>query len=205
MPITPPTIHFNLDSDVRAVSEMAAGVVPYIYETELYGPMPPTLPRLTMGGLLMRLHRLNAISALLSPAQQTKLAEAQAIFDKMRTEWAVAYEGKLDREIDARLKALGNLVNECKDEQRRCIESYASEIEKRVMLEHLIAEAKARNTLKDAQKAGVAGFDASMRAYLEHSDFIWDARLKPAYPAERFSYLYMQAAQPGGDAKIVTS
>jgi hypothetical protein len=76
------------------------------------------------------------------------------------------------------------------------MESYPSEIEKRVMLEHLISEAKAQNTLTETQEAGVRGFDASIRAYLESAPFIWDKRLEAAYPADQFWFLYRRPMPP---------
>src|ERR1041385_1628007 len=104
MMIAQPIIQFDPNLDVRTVSEMAEGLVPYVYEQELYGPMPPNMPRLTLGGLLIRLHRLNALYNLLSPDQQAKVKTAQELLDKARKDWPVAYESKLEREIDARLK-----------------------------------------------------------------------------------------------------
>jgi hypothetical protein len=190
--IAQPVIQYDLNNDIRVVSEMAAGLVPYVYEQELYGPMPPNMPRLTFGGLLMRLHRLHALRDRLSPEQQAKVDAAQAALDKARKDWPVAFEGKLEREIDARLKTLGGLLQECRDDQRHCGEAYPSEIEKRVMLEHLADAAQAQNTLTDVQKAGIKGFDTSMRGYAQESAFIWDERLQPAYPRSPFWFLYMR-------------
>src|SRR5260221_1821519 len=55
-------IRYDLDRDVKTVEAMAARLKPYIYEEELYGQMPGDPPKLTMAGLLMRLHRLSPLS-----------------------------------------------------------------------------------------------------------------------------------------------
>lgn len=196
MLIAQPVIQFDLNNDVRTVSEMASGIVPYVYEKELYGGMPPNMPRLTIGGLLMRLHRLNMLHNLLTPDQQAKVAEAQSLLDKARTEWPVAWEGKLERELDARLKTLSGLAQECRDDQQRCGEAYPSEIEKRVMVEHLVDALRAQDKLTDPQFAGVRSFDTSIRGYLEKSGFIWDKRLAEAYPEDVFWFLYMRPKAP---------
>src|SRR5579871_2702207 len=53
---TQSAIRYDLDRDVRTVEQMAARLTPYVYESELYGLMPGDLPKLTVGGLLMRLN-----------------------------------------------------------------------------------------------------------------------------------------------------
>jgi hypothetical protein len=196
MAVAQPTIQFNLDNDVRTLVAMVSGMVPYIYGTELFGAMPPNMPRLTVGGILMRLHRLGAIKDSLNGEQQAALREAQAGFEKTRAAWPVAYEGKAGQELDARLKALGSLLNECTDDRRRCMEVYPSEIEKRVMAEHLAAELREQDALSAAQEAGIRGFDGAIRASVEKAPFIWDKRLEAAYPEDTYWYLYRIALPP---------
>src|SRR6202022_2614455 len=60
-----PTLGYDLDRDVRTLAAMAAGLKTYVYDSELYGLMPGDLPKLTVGGLLMRLRRLPAIPSFL--------------------------------------------------------------------------------------------------------------------------------------------
>ncbi len=189
-------IQYNLDGDVRALSELAAGLIPYLYENELYGAMPVNMPRLTVGGVLMRLHRLEAIRDLLNPEQTRRLDEARAAFDKARAEWPVAYEGKLDRELTARTQALGNIFNDCKDSLRRCADIYPSEIEKRVMAEQLASEERERKTLTPVQEAALRGFDAGIKQFIEPGEFLWDPRLKAAYPEDAYWYLYRRVLRP---------
>lgn len=190
MASTQPVIQFDVDGDVRAVAAMAAALTPYIYENELYGAMLGSLPRLTVGGLLMRLHRLSAIRSSLTPAQQQTVAQAQAQFDQVRKEWAVAYEGKLQRELPVRVKTYSELIKDCSDDLRRCADIYPSEIEKRVIIEGLRAEAEKHHVL-DAQVANqIQSLDATLRRFTMPADFIWDKRLEPAYPRDQYGYLY---------------
>jgi hypothetical protein len=192
-----PTIHFNLDNDLRVAVEMADGLVPYIYSEPVYGAMPQTMPRLTVGGLFMRLNRLNAIRALLSSTQQERLDQAQAKFDSVRREWAVAYEGKLDKEIALRLHAYQNLLQECAEDSRRAYDVYPAEIDKRVMLEGLLSEATRLNVLKDEHAQAIKGMDTALKSYIVSTPFIWDSRLEPAYPKETFWCLYGRVAVRG--------
>ena len=181
---------FDLNRDVRTVEAMAAQLKPYIYEDELYGPMPGDLPKLTIGGLLMRLSRLSALSNLLSPTQQDTLRVAQSQFDSIRKEWAVAYEGKIQRELKVRISALDQFFNECSDNLRGCADEYPSMIEKRVMIEHLQDEAIGLNSAPVGLKNGLIALDNKNHRYFEAGKFTWDPRLEPAYPPQKYWFLY---------------
>src|SRR5258708_1509522 len=119
---TQPVTRYDLDRDIRAVDAMAARLVPYVYEGELYGLMPGDLPKLTVGGLLMRLHRLDAITALLKDSQKATLRSAHEKVNKARSEWAVAIEGKVQREFPARLKTVDQFFNECAENPNSCMD-----------------------------------------------------------------------------------
>src|SRR5258708_39740489 len=116
---TQPVTRYDLERDLRAVEAMAARLVPYVYEGELYGLMPGDLPKLTVGGLLMRLHRLSPISDQLSSKQQESVSAAAKRLDDVRREWPVALENKVQREFQARLKAVDHFVNECTESPQR--------------------------------------------------------------------------------------
>ncbi len=186
-----PVIRFDLDRDVRTVEAMAARLVPYVYEDEIYGQMPGDLPKLTFGGLLMRLHRLSVIANnLLSPQQQATLHKAQEELDKVRKEWPTAYEKKLARELRMRITAVEQFIAECGESVRACAENYPSGIEKRVIAEHLKSEAESRNALPTELKSALSSADAKLRRYVKAGEFIWDERLEPAYPQDKFWFLY---------------
>jgi hypothetical protein len=152
--------------------------------------MPGDLPNLTIGGLLMRVHRLSAIADLLSPQQRAALDKAIADLDKVRREWAVAYEKKLRRELQARIKSVEQLIAECGESPHRCADSYPSSIEKRVIAEALKDEGESRNALEPSLKAGLSSADNKLRRYVKPRDFIWDKRLEPAYPRDKYWFLY---------------
>lgn len=192
MTTTQPVISFDLDRDVRTVEAMAARLKPYVYEKELYGVMPGDLPRLTLGGLLMRLQRLSALTDLLSPKQQTIVQTAQQQLDSIRQEWGVAYEDKLQHEFTARLNTLGQFLSECHETPRGCFEAYPSAIEKRVIAQVIADEMEARHTATPITRAALTDMDSSLRRYVKPADaFIWDSRLKPAYPRDQYWYLYV--------------
>ncbi|MHB8629873.1 MAG: hypothetical protein ACYDEO_27190 [Aggregatilineales bacterium] len=85
-----PVIQYDLNRDIQAVQAMASRLDPFVYENETYGSMPADLPKLTIGRLLMRLHRLSRLGNLLSGEQRERLHTAQQLVDKVKREWLTA-------------------------------------------------------------------------------------------------------------------
>ncbi len=191
MSTTQPVIVFDLDREVRTVEAMAARLTPYIYEDELYGAMPGDLPRLTIGSFLMRLHRLEKLEDLLSPPQMMVVQDASRALDKIRKEWGVAYEGKLQRELKVRLTAINTFISECRDNPGACGDTYPSAIEKRVMAQELADEAEARGVVNTPLQQGLMNTDNNLRRFAgKGGHFVWDHRLEAVYPPDRYWYLY---------------
>jgi len=192
MAIAQPVTRYDLDRDVRTVEAMASRLNPYVYENELYGLMPGDLAKLTVGGLLMRMHRLSAISSTLSPKQQDTLNKARQQLDDVRRDWTVAYEGKLTREYQSRISAFNQFLNEYPDNPRSVAENYPSNAEKRAILESLADEAASLNILTADMKNALGATDNKLRRYTQPSSFIWDERLRPAYPEDKYWFLYLK-------------
>ncbi|MBX3065152.1 MAG: hypothetical protein U0528_07960 [Anaerolineae bacterium] len=183
-------LEYDLGNDVRALEAMANGLVPYVYEDELYGVMPGNLPRLTVGGLLMRLHRLSALKDQLSPAQRDIVEAAQKKVDDAREQWHVAYTGKIKREFKARVEAIEQYLTECVESVRGCAENYPSSMEKRVIVEQLFQEAVALDELSDDMKKRLPQLDNGIRRFAEPGEFRWDHRLEAVYPRDTYWFLY---------------
>jgi hypothetical protein len=187
----------DLALDVRAVAAFADNLTPYIYEEALYGHLSDSsLPRLTLGGLLMRLKRLAALSDQLSAAEQDIVAHATHRYNAVRAEWRVAFENKVHQELKARLNALEAYVAECSSDVRACADNYPSTMEKRVMVVHLQAEAEATNIWTDAYNGRLLALDNSLRNMCEAGPFCWAPKVQPAYPQEQFWFLYARVRVP---------
>lgn len=185
-----PTLAFDLERDVVVLSAMASNLTPYLYEKEMYGYLAGDLPKLTLGGLLMRLHRLTGLGDLLDAEQQTVVQDASINLEAERSEWSVHYEMKLQQELHARLGALDQFLQDCSEDLRECAVGYPVQAEKRVMIEHLVEEAEERDCLPEELRVRVRQVDARLRRVLQDGEFIFDERLKPVYPRERFWWLY---------------
>ena len=185
-----PTLAFDLARDVRALGAMAANLTPYLYEKELYGYLSGDLPRLTVGGLLMRLYRLSRLSDQLTAEQQNIVQDAAINLEAERAEWGVHYEGKLQQELDARLNALARFLEECRDAHAGCAASYPIEAEKRTIIEHLRREAAEFEVFTPELEARLRQLDNLLRRLLTDGPFISDPILQDVYPRDGFWWLY---------------
>lgn len=185
-----PTLAYDLDRDVRVLSAMASNLTPYLYENEMYGYLSGGLPKLTLGGLLMRLYRLSRLESHLDAEQQDTVQNARLNFEAERSEWAVHYDTKLQHETGVRLNALERFLNECNDDPQDCASGYPSQAEKRIMIEHLRLEAEERDVLTDELRTHLKQVDNKLQRLLGEGEFITDERLKEIYPRSQFWWMY---------------
>ena len=185
-----PKLAFDLDRDIRVLSVMASSLTPYLYENELYGYLEGDLPRLTLGGLLLRLHRLGYLEDTLSAEQQNLVQNARLNFEAERAQWAVHYENKIQHELRARLDAFEQFLNECSGDIRGCAEGYPVQAEKRVMIAHLADESEERDVLPEETSTRLKVLDQRLHRLLREGGFVFDDRLLVAYPPEQYWWLY---------------
>ncbi len=186
-----PTLIYDVDKDVRALSAMASNLTPYLYEDELYGYLSGDLPRLTLGGLLLRLYRLRRLnSSLLGPDQETQVQDAAINFDAARSEWSVHYKSKLAAELKSRLDALDRYLQNCSEQPQGCAADYPVQAEKRTMIQHLYGELAQQDDVPDELEARLKQTDNRLRRMLSGGEFVFDARLKDVYPLDEFWWLY---------------
>ena len=185
-----PKLAYDLSRDVQTLAAMASNLTPYMYEDEVFGHLSGDLPRLTLGGVLLRLYRLSRLEAYLDDAQRTLARDAQINFDAERARWAVHYEQKLQRELDVRTNALAQFLADCAREQG-CATEYPMQAEKRTMIAHLREEAAEHDVLTDGHIARIEQLDAVMRRLTQTGPFVYmDERLTEVYPQARFWWLY---------------
>lgn len=185
-----PALSYDVDKDVRALSAMASNLTPYLYEDELYGHLSGDLPRLTLGGLLLRLYRLRRVDGLLDPEQETQVQDAAINFDAARAEWSVHYKSKLAVELKSRLDALDRYLHDCGEQAQGCVAEYPVQAEKRTMIQHLYDELAQESEVPDDLEARMKQVDNRLRRMLSGDDFVFDARLKSAYPPDQYWWLY---------------
>lgn len=184
------SITYDLEQNLGILEAMAANLTPYLYEEELFGQISNNLPKLTVGGMLMRLYQLKHLVDALDSEQQQRLHDAEVNIDAARSEWALHYEQKVSQELASRLGALVWYLDDCARDPDTCGSGWLNEAEKRTIVAHLRREAEQLDILADDIKSQIAQVDSRLRRYHRDGDFLWDARLTEVYPRSDFWWLY---------------
>ncbi|HZW03937.1 MAG TPA: hypothetical protein VFF68_08415 [Anaerolineaceae bacterium] len=165
----------------------------YLLSTTLYWPVPGTparspsgsVPRLTIGNLLLSLKRLSA--ADWSDERAQELERLQQKIGDVRKRWRAHWEKKASEEYFSRLPRWQQFVIEMGGATPPSRQEYAYQVRLRVILDLLaddIGEAP------DVRQSPLSNLDQVLRRRLESDGFIWDDRLRAEFPEDRFWYLY---------------
>ena len=182
-------------TDLAIVEATVAELEEYIVKDELYRTLRVHTPagfeqvQMSGGDLLTRLFRLAAEHDRLTPAQwqqfeQVKSAATQIIYS-LRTR----FHQRLNREVKARLDSLNWFLDDCISDPRRLHTEYPFEIRNRQRIEVILQELGA--DLTPELKPALARADERIRLSVRTAGFVWDERLEPVFPREKFWYLYV--------------
>jgi hypothetical protein len=186
-------MNYDPASDLRALEAMAANLTPYLYEKDLYGVISNDLPRLTVGGLLMRLHRLESLRDSLEENQRQRLHDARMNFEQLRAEWRSHYEDKIGQELEARLNNYNAFLNDYDESDQRGRSLYPAEATHRTIIERLKREAEVLDFWDELDvEDRLNRLDRRLKQDLdeEHEKFLWADELKPVYPKNEYWWLY---------------
>ncbi len=173
------------DKDLAFLRAGTAALPDYLQAGELFWPLPRTsLPRLTLGGLLLSLRRAAALSS--GPAQANEVARLQQAVDQERRRQRARWEGKAARELEARLRMWRNFLDDYRSTPEEYASSYAYEVRLRVMIALLQAETPPSIHTDEAIRA----VDLLLQALFQPGEFIWEAPLRSVFPQDDFWYLY---------------
>ena len=194
--------NYSIDRDLAEAKSMADHLIPYVYGDQLYGSIggmfsTGATPSLTIGALLMRLHRLRAIDAALTAEQKAKLTEIEARNEAVRSEWSVHYNEKMISEATSRLHMIETFFADCADEPRSCYSNYPPEAMRRTIVQDIDNELH-RLSLSDAHlEMMMRRIDGQLHRFATKGEFIWADELQPAYPADVYWWLYASPPRTG--------
>ena len=180
----------KLERNLDTLEAMAAEMDEYLRSDVLFWPMRRgDLPRLTLGGYLMREHRLLQLRSLLDMQEQKRLHQAINRYQEALEEKVVRLEKKAHEELEARLRQWGEYLGEAK--RGAGIDYYGSSAETRAMIEALITQLRVPPYKLDEEvPKKVALLDRELRRIWEPGEFVWPQEWKGAYPQERYWWLY---------------
>ena len=181
----------KLKRDLAILTAMAAEMDEYLRSDVLFWPMiVADMPRLTIGGYLMRQHRLVALRSLLSEEDQLKLDEAITTFNEALVEKVVRLEHRAHQEIHARLRQWSEHL---KDLSRDAANQdyWATTATTRTMIEELVEMLnRPPYRLEPGVLDELAAYDNNLRKRWQPGDFVWEEGWEPAYPQAQYWWLY---------------
>ncbi len=183
----------RLSQDVEIAETMAAEMRTYVLSEVLFWPLSPGhMPRLTLGGYLMRQHRLLLLRDQLTAAERERLSAAMDAYEAVAGEWVVRIEQKGHQELDARLRQWTEYLRDLREErQARAPAYYASAVEARAMIAALLDQLGVPPFRLEARVTQELDLlDRRLRAGFQAGPFVWPDGWQPAYPPESFWWLY---------------
>jgi len=180
--------------NLALLKEMLAEFEAFIHSQELFWPLQRKsfggayVPQLSLGALLLTLDELDASKQLMNPHQEQEFSIHFAVFERALGKWRAAIEQKASREIITRTN-LWNAYLQDIQEEPDAKEDYAREVRNRVLITKL--KSLASNELLDGVEPETS-LDKQMALETQPADFLWDEKLKPIYPIEKFPFLYSQ-------------
>ena len=173
------------------VLEMMAGLMDeYLTSDVLFYPASRgDLPKVTLGGYLMRQYRLLQLRDLLDMEEQSRLHQAISQYNSALDEKVVRFETKAHTELEARLRQWQEYLREVKRGVN--IAYYESAVDTRAMIDALVAQLRIPPYELDEEiPRNLALLDRELSRVWERGEFIWPREWKPAYPREEFWWLY---------------
>lgn len=184
--------NYELSRDLSILVAMAAEIEPYLDSDVLFWHMSTSrMPALTLGGYLMRQHRLLALQDLLSDQQISELDAAVLQYNNALVEKIVRFEQKAHRELGARLRQWSEYLKDVDRGTASSTSNYSTAVEARAMIAAVQEQLQlAPFTLEEHISQQIALIDNQLGRFWEKGEFVWPDKWQPAYPEMEYWWLY---------------
>lgn len=186
-----PTID-KIQEDLDVLVAMAAEMDDYLKSEVLYWPMVRgDMPKLTLGGYLMRQHRLQHLNDTFDAGQKEEWETAVQQFQDALAEKVVRTEQRAREELGVRARQWGAYLNDVQRERSVAAVNYETAVENRVIaaaLVHFLQTPPYR--MENGVAPNLDMLDAGLRPYWQAGAFVWPALWEKAYPQSDYWWLY---------------
>ncbi len=187
--------NYSIRKDLSEVKQMVDALEHYLRGDEVYGNVgglfgSGNMPRLTVGMILLRLRRLEALKDEMKDSQHEKLDSVQQAFDVVRGEWSSFYNDKMLKEANSRLELIKQYFQECMENPSMCASGYKPEALRRTVVQELLHEMEERHIESAELRSKVAEADGYLRQYADQTGFIWSDVLEAVYPEADYWWLH---------------
>ena len=189
----------KLKQDLFVLEAMASEMDEYLKSQVLFWPLSQAnLPRLTLGGYLMRQHRLLTLGHLLNNEEIARRDAAVVQFNQALDEKVVRFEERAHQECHARLRQWAEYLKELQDSNLTVAAFYHSHVQSRAMIAALIAKLKRPPYEFDQRvETQLATYDQVLENCWVPGEFAWTDGWQPAYPKSEYWWLYGRPQEQG--------
>ena len=190
---------YTPDSDLQFVEASGPELEAYLLSPTVYWPLAQhkglsTLPRLTLGGLLLALQRLSAVEEALAAPESVRLTRARTRIETERLRWRSGVAAKIALEVRADLNLWRAYMEDLGESPARQADLYPGEVRHRAMLQ-LLATAPETASFPEPARRELEALDARLRAMFKAGPFVWAKQLAPAFSVREFWFLYGQPTE----------
>lgn len=182
----------KINQDLTIIDAMSNEMGEYLDTPALFGQMGRSgMPKITVGGYLMREYRLIGLADLLEPDQIALLNTAVSQFNDALEERIVRFEEKAHREAEARIRQWGEYLRDVERDGENSQTAYATAVEARAML-HAIVDRLSKRPFQLAPRISeqIELLDLQLRRVWKPGAFVWPDGWQVAYPEDTFWWLY---------------
>jgi hypothetical protein len=194
--------NYTIAGDLNEARKMADGLEDYIQTEPIYGTVGGgffsggRMPALTTGALLMRVQRLRAREEALTPEQRAELGKIEDEIARVRKEWRLHFDQKVEREARSRLKSLSQFFEDLREDPRAAANAWLPEALRRTIIYALDQAMQNYGIDRGDLPQRIASTDAALRRHTEKAPFVWARELEAVYPADTFWWLYARPPKP---------
>lgn len=181
-----------LSQDLQVLEAMLTDIADYLVSDATYWPMHREgVSKLTIGGCLMRLDRLQALRHRLQPSEQLELDKLRYAFDSLAKENVVRFEKRAHDELHARLREWTTYLRNTSSQMARQRDHYANTVDARIVIAALMDKLQAPPYQMSPQVVGdVVSMDNYLKGQWKAGEFVLPVVWKEAYPARIYWWLY---------------
>jgi len=177
--------------DLVILEKMSEAMGGYLRASALFGRMGPSFPALTLGGYLMRQHRLLALQEVLNESNQARLKSAVYQFNTLISNEIVRSEKRATEEYGARMRQWEAFVRDLRRNPQAHQSGYKTGVESRAMLEALfqfLSTPPYRFNMELRERLDL--LDGGLKGMWDMGDFVWEEGFELAYPIKMYWWLY---------------
>jgi hypothetical protein len=184
----------SIDSNLNFLETSLEDMETYLLQDELFWPLSTpagvssTFPRLTIANVLLTLNELEAQEDEMAPTQYSKASSLQTQWEALHTKWLSAVITKSVEEMRARLNLWKAYITDLEEYDNRQW-SYEQEVTQRVRYA-LLSERIGRTAVPEKLDDLMQSVDSHALSLTTPTEFVWDERLEPLYPQDRYIFLY---------------